>query len=180
VSALDPVIGEVICGSFAVLFAAACLHKVRGLPAFTATLRRYRVLPESLISPAALLLVVLEGITAVGLLLDSVREWASVLGAALLALYGGAMGLNLLRGRRHLDCGCFGPGNGGTVSTWLVWRNALMALTLASAAGIRWSSRPMGWLDVGTALAAVFVVALLYVAANGLLAVAARGSSPRG
>lgn len=177
---LDPVIGGIVCGSFALLFGIACAHKLRGLSAFAATLTEYRVLPDSLVYPASLLLPILEGLIALGLLIGSVREPASLLGAALLAAYAAAMGLNLLRGRNQLDCGCLGPRGGGVVSTSLVWRNVLMALTLAATGGNPWSARPMGWLDLGTVLFAVGVVVLLYPAANGLWAVAARHPPQRG
>jgi hypothetical protein len=177
---LDPVIGEIVCGSFALLFGSACAHKLRDLETFGATLAQYRVLPGSLVSPAALLLPILEGLIAVGLLIGSIREPASLVGAALLATYAAAMGLNLLRGRRQLECGCLGPRGGGVVSASLVCRNVLMALILAAAGSVSWSGRPLIWLDVGTALVAVSVVALLYLAANGLLAVAARHPPLRG
>ena len=170
---LDPVVGMIVCSSLALLFAVASAHKLRALSEFAETLSGYRVLPAMLVRPASRLVPVLEGLVAAGLLIRPARESASLAGAVLLAIYAVAMALNLLRGRRQLDCGCLGPGGGGVVSVALVWRNVLMALTLAAAGGTRWSSRRMDWLDLGTALAAACAMALLYVAANGLLASAA-------
>ena len=171
---LDPVIGEIARGSFALLFGVACAHKLRGRSAFLETLTHYRILSKSFVAPASLLLPILEGLIAVGLLIEPAREPASLVGAALLAAYAGAMALNLLRGRRQLDCGCLGPRGGGVVSAAFVARNMLMALILAAVAGIPWSGRPMDWLDVCTTLFAVAVIALLYPAASGLFAGAAR------
>jgi hypothetical protein len=180
VYSIDPVMGAIICGSCALLFAVAGAHKLRERPEFTQTLAGYRVLPARLVSPAALLVPILECLIAAGLLMPSARERASLAGAALLVMYAAAMGLNLLRGQRQLDCGCLGPRGGGVISRALVWRNILVALALTAAGGLRWSGRPVHWLDVGTVLAAVFATALLYSAVNGLLAIAARHHPQRG
>lgn len=176
---LDPVVGAIVCGSFALLFAIAAAHKLRAPGSFAATLTAYQVLPTFLVVPGSILVPVLEGLVAAGLLLESTREVASVAGSALLVMYAAAMGLNLLRGRRLLDCGCLGPHRRAMVSAALVWRNVLMALALLAAGCIRWTARPLGWLDVGTTLVAVCVFALMYAATNGLLALAGR-HHPRG
>jgi Methylamine utilisation protein MauE len=180
VYSIDPVVGAIICGSCALLFAVAGAHKLRRRPEFAATLAGYQVLPARLVSPASLLVPILECLIAAGLLIPSACEWAAFAGAALLAVYAAAMGLNLLRGRRQLDCGCLGPRGGGVISGALVWRNILVALALAGAGGTRWSGWHEYWLDVGTVLAAVFVMGLLYSAVNGLLAVATRHLPQRG
>jgi hypothetical protein len=83
----------------------------------------------------------------------------------LLLLYAGAIGLNLLRGRVLLDCGC--GGRSQPISWWLVGRN----LALAGAAGLALlpvGERPLTLLDGITVAAAVLVGAALYGAANGL------------
>jgi hypothetical protein len=180
VYSIDPVVGAIICGSCALLFAVAGVHKVREHAAFAETLAGYRVLPARLVSPASALVPTLECLIAAGLLIPSARELASLAGAALLAVYAAAMGLNLLRARRQLDCGCLGPRGGGVISAALVGRNMVVALALAAAGGIRWSGRPVSWLDVSTVLAAVCAMALLYSVVNGLLAVTARHHPQRG
>lgn len=176
---LDPVLGVIVCGSFALLFAIAAAHKLRAPGSFAETLTGYQVLPAFLVVPGSILLPLLEGLVAVALLLASSRAAASVAGSLLLTVYAAAMGLNLLRGRRHLDCGCLGPHRRATICAALVWRNLLLALVLLAAGYSRWTARPLGWLDVGTILVAVCVLALLYAATNGLLALTAR-HSPRG
>ena len=176
---LDPVVGVIVCDSFALLFAVAAVHKLRAPRSFTETFSGYQVLPQFLAAPVSTLVPVLEGLTAVGLLLEPAREAASAAGSALLLVYAAAMGVNLLRGRRSLDCGCLGPRGRTPISAALVWRSLVMALGLALAGCLRWSARSLGWLDVGTTLVAVCALALLYVATNGLLALAA-GQHPRG
>ena len=94
--------------------------------------------------------------------------------AGLLAVYAAAMALNLSRGHRYLECGCLGPRGGGMISRTLVWRTSLMAVALATTGVVRWSDRPLGWLYVGTVLGAVCALALLHVAATGLLGLGTR------
>lgn len=172
---IDPVLGAIVCGSCALLFALAGAHKLRARAEFAETLAGYRLLSARLVPPASHLVPTLECLIAAGLLTASARQPASLAGAALLTVYAGAMGVNLLRGRRQLDCGCLGPRGGGRVSAVLVLRNILVALALAAAGDLRWRSwPPVLWLDVGTVLAAVCALALLYSAVNGLLALAAR------
>lgn len=118
----------------------------------------------------------LEVRVAAGLLINSVRETAGFIGAGLLVAYAAAMELNLLRGRRNLDCGCLGLRGRGVISAALVWRNLLMA----AAVCIRSNARPWGWLDAGTTVAAVCALALLYAAVNGLLRLQARNRLRRG
>lgn len=177
---IDPVVGAVVCSGCALLFAVAGAHKLRARAEFAETLAGYRVLPARLVSPASALVPTLECLIAAGLLIPDARERASLAAAALLAAYAAAIAVNLLRGRRQLDCGCLGPRGGGVISGALVWRNILVALALAAAGGLRWSERPVCWLDVGTVLAAVCALALLYSAVSGLLAVAARHHPQRG
>lgn len=177
---IDPVVGASLCGSFALLFAVAGAHKLRAPAAFAGTLAGYRLLPAGLERPASLLLPALECLVAVGLLVPDTRAPASMAGATLLSGYAAAMAINLLRGRRHLDCGCLGPRGGGEISTALVARNALMALALAATGAGRWSAYSMRWLDFGTVLGAVCAAALLYAAANGLIESAGRLRPERG
>ena len=177
---IDPVVGASLCGSFALLFAVAGAHKLRAPAAFAETLAGYRLLPAGLVGPASLLLPALECLVAAALLVPASRAAAAVAGAALLAGYAAAMAINLLRGRRQLDCGCLGPRGGGVISTALVARNVLMALVLASMGAARCSVYALGWLDIGTVLGAVCMAALLYAATSGLIQTAGRLRPERG
>jgi hypothetical protein len=62
-------------------------------------------------APAVALIVVALEIAGGGLLVAGVCVWlgATVL-AVLLVAFNGALALNLLRGRRNLDCQCYGRG----------------------------------------------------------------------
>ena len=76
---------------------------------------------------------------------------ALVAAAALLAAYGAAIGVNLARGRRHIDCGCVGPAARRPIGGWLVARNGVLAApsrSPGSRAGRR--ARPLVWVDALT------------------------------
>jgi uncharacterized membrane protein YphA (DoxX/SURF4 family) len=165
---VDPVIalGLVLLLGWVLLDAG--LGKLRA-PALTAAhIDDYRLLPEAAGAWLARPLAVLEISLAVLLLVPFSRVSALVLAAILLAGYGLAITVNLLRGRRDIDCGCAGPGQSQRLSVALPVRNLLLvaaALVAALSPGLpsHWS----GWLF---ALFCGTVAALLYASVSGLLA----------
>lgn len=149
------------------LFALAAHHKLKDRPRFQAQLADYRLVPAALVAPATLTLAAAEIVTALALLMQNSWHWSGPLAATLLLLYGAAIGINLLRGRAHIDCGC-----GDTpqlLSGWLLLRNAAMAL---AAALLAWplvnDLMPRYWLLVG-ALPVAATLMLTYAAAAALL-----------
>lgn len=163
---LDPALGLALRGGLALLLGSAAWHKLRDLGAFRAALAGYRLLPEPLIGVAAVLLVAAELATAGALLVSSSGGFAA---AALLALYSLAIAVNLARGRREIDCGCFGPAARQPLSTALVVRNAaLVALALACA--LPAAPRALVWIDALTVAAAIGFGALVHGSVNALLA----------
>jgi hypothetical protein len=167
---LDPALSWVLRIGLALLFAAAAGHKLRDLEAFRAALGDYRLLPARATSLAAFALIALELASAV-LLLVSPR--GALVAAALLALYTVAIGANLARGRREIDCGCFGPAARQPLSYGLVARNTgLIALALVAALPV--APRALVWLDFTTIAAGVALFALVHAASNTLLAHAPR------
>ena len=105
---IDPAIGAVLAGAFALLFVSAALHKLRSLQRFAEVFRAYRLLPDG-VARLAWLVPALELTVGVGLLARRSRAGASAAGAALLVAYAAAIAINLQRGRRDLACGCGGP-----------------------------------------------------------------------
>jgi hypothetical protein len=115
------------------LFLSAAIAKVRHWPVFEGVVANYRVLPEFLVRPFSYLLPPLEFALAGALLLGVAgAEYAA---AALLLLFVLAMGINLLRGRAHIDCGCFSSALKQELRWALVVRNAVLAALLGAAAG---------------------------------------------
>lgn len=164
---LDPAIGVLFVGCFALLFATAALHKLRGLAQFAAVLHAYRVLPEAA-APLAPLVPLSELAVALALLVPAARTPAALAGAALLTAYAAAIGINLLRGRRDLACGCGGPDEARPIAPWMVGRNLLLATLLAGTL-IPWAGRALSATDGLTVGAGIAVATLLYAAIDRLL-----------
>jgi len=175
---LDPAVSWLLRVALSLLFARAAAHKLADVGAFRAAFEAYGVLPRRWAVPAAAALIALECGIAAALWLPTVAPVAALGAAALLAAYGGAMGLNLARGRRDLDCGCSGPAQRQPIRWALVARNAALALA-ALASALPAGARALGWLDVPTIGAGAGVLALGYLAIDGLFAAAARGAAWR-
>ena len=127
------VAATMVCGpTIGFVLAAATWHKLAEPDRFRLSIVDYRIVPSAAAPHVARLLVAVEGLLAAMLLvLPSVRE-AGLAAAGLLVLYTAAIGVNLLRGRSDLDCGCgFEPApiGLGKIATNL----ALVAMALAAA-----------------------------------------------
>ena len=116
------------------LFASAAWHKIHNFAEFKGFTAAYRLLPPPLVGAASRSVVFLE-VAAVVALLFGIPGF-ELLAAGLLTLYAVAMAINLFRGRSDIDCGCGGAAM--PLSTALVIRNLLLALTFGWAAG-HWS-----------------------------------------
>jgi hypothetical protein len=167
-SEVDPVFVWLARLALALLFATAALHKARDLPAFTATLRDYRILPKVTAAAAALALVIFELAVVALLLLPAAGPMGPLAVLLLLALYSGAIGLNLARGRRHIDCGCLGPADRQPISPWLLVRNAAVALGPLLLLLSSETPRPGSWIDGVSVLGGVTLLALLWNAVHQL------------
>ena len=172
--ALDPVPATILRLSLAALWLGAASHKLADPRGFEQALEAYDIAPRAALPLLGPLLPFLELALAAGLLITPTRPAAAVLGALVLAVYGAAIALNLYRGRRGLDCGCMGFGTQSRISSALVWRNALAAVASLSAGLLPRADRVSSWMDTWTIIAGTAVVALLYLAMEGLRAAAPR------
>jgi hypothetical protein len=163
---IDPLVSVLIALCGAVLFGSAAAHKLRPSNSFAATLGEYRILPSALVAAAGLLIGAVEIAVAAGLLWPVTRPMSAAIGSALLLLYAGAIGINLVRGRSDLDCGCGVQPR--TIGGWMVIRNLFLAAVLA-VVQIPASSRPLGLPDFATIVGGTIIAALLYVSAELLL-----------
>lgn len=170
---LDPILIHACALALAAILATAATHKLRAPNWFAAQLRAYALLPEALVKPAARALPLLEAVVAAALLLPVSRPAAALAAGALLALYAGAIAVNLWRGRRDIDCGCAGPGAAQPLRPVLLLRNGAL-LGLALLASQPPLARELGAFDGFVAIAAAAVLLLLYAAADGLLTNAPR------
>lgn len=171
---LDPVPVWVLTLSLVGLWARAGLHKLRDVARFGGTLEAYAILPHAIVSPVSWLIPMSELLLAIGLVLPFSRRAAAAAGALLLVLYATAIGINLSRGRRELDCGCSGFGREQRISPLLVLRNAVLALLSLGIAVLPPAERPWRWIDAYTVAAAVLAIALIYLTAEQLTRTAQR------
>ena len=165
---LDPAFGYLIVAGVALLLAAAGGHKLRNLSLFTEVFAAYRVLPDAWARRSAALIPCVEIAVAASLLWEPSRPWAAAAAMGLLIAYAAGLGLNLMRGRRELDCGCGTSGNRRPIAAWMVWRNLLLALALGITL-LPWAARPLSASDLLTVLGGLAVAAALYAAIDQLL-----------
>lgn len=119
----------------AAVFIGASLAKIRDPEGFALAVHRYRLLPGVAINPVAILLPWVELVAGLALLWPGARprRAAAFLIAAMLAVFTGAIILNLTRGIES-SCGCFSTRADDAVSDgWNLLRN-LALLWLAGAA----------------------------------------------
>jgi hypothetical protein len=164
----DPVLGYIVALGIAALLGSAGLHKLRARHQFSEVLGAYRLLPESVIPGMVAVLLVAELSTALGLIVPASRPAACVAAATLLLLYACAIGINLARGRRDLDCGCSLASARRPIAAWMLLRNGVLA-SLALTVALPWSGRPLTALDLMTIAGGALAAALLYVSVDALL-----------
>ena len=164
---LDPALGIALRLGLALVFARAALHKLRDPQGFALSFAGYRLLPETWVGPFARGVPLVECGVALALLLGSRIGVPAAL--ALLGAYTLAIGLNLARGRRDIDCGCAGPAGGQPLSGALVLRN-LGLILLALLSGLPAELRALLWIDGVTIAGLGCGVALLHAATDVALA----------
>lgn len=165
---IDPIVQIVAALVLSCVFVTAGFHKCQAPAEFAAALSNYKLLPAALNRQCVYLLPVAEIITGVALLIPAVTQLAAVAAGALLTMYMFAIGVNLLRGRRNIDCGCGGPQQRQTISEWMIARNGLL-LFLAALAGAPVQPRPLLWFDWAVVVLAAVVGCLFYHIINQLL-----------
>ena len=164
-----PLIATISTLLMSYLFVVSALQKLTDAGYFQQVITDYQVLPAALSPLLARVLPLVELGAGIALLIPLSRSAALGTVTLLLAIYSAAIALNILRGRRDIDCGCAGPGQEQSLSGWLLGRNALliiMALSAMTATGqflLPWS----GWI---LALCGTALTALLYHAFNQLVA----------
>ncbi len=168
---LDPALAWILRTSLAALFATAVFHKLRDPRAFLHTFSEYEILPSRLTTPGALGLIAAEVLVVAGYCLDPFGVRPGLAALSLLLLYSLAIGLNLLRGRREIDCGCLGPASRQTrLSPWLLVRNGVLAFG-AGATSLPVSERALHLVDGISVLGGFLMLVLLF---NAIQLLAAR------
>jgi hypothetical protein len=150
----------------ALIFARAAFHKLTGFTEFTGFVADYRLLPGRLVVPASMVVVGAELLAVLLEFVPGLQGWGLAVAAGMLGLYGVAMGINILRGRTFIECGC-----GGAVQplSWaLVGRNAV--LVLLAVVGIATGPYALGAGDAIGAIAGGFGAWAIFLLAEQILA----------
>ena len=167
IHSIDPIVDFALRGGLALILALAAMHKFNDRPTFEGQLGAYQLLPEAFVHAASRAIPLCE--LAVALCLLARSEHAAYLGAGLFAIYAGAIAINLLRGRRDIDCGCGGTDGHQALHPALVIRNLVMALG-AGAIILPQTMRVTDFSDYAIAGLAGLTGVALYLAANTLIA----------
>jgi hypothetical protein len=170
---LDPLIVEVISIGLGLMFLVAAFHKLNDSTQFRLTLIEYQLLPGPLVPLVSRIIPVVEIVLGGSWIFSFFDQSVTAIASAiLLGIYAAAVGINIFRGRVHFDCGC---GFGGKskqeqyLSGGLVLRNLVLgAAALLSLLPV--ANRPIGLGDYLTLTATLLALALLFAAANQLLA----------
>ena len=166
---MDPVFSNVIAIGLSVLFASAALHKYQDTERFSQILQGYRVIPATMLPIGSVVIPTIEIFLAVGLLVPQAQFLAALFASATLAVYSGAIWLNVYRGNLTLDCGCQFGTQGTKVSVALVLRNAMLSVA-ALALILPTTDRALNGLDYGTILFGLVISCLFYLTLNTLIA----------
>jgi uncharacterized membrane protein YphA (DoxX/SURF4 family) len=176
----DPTLGWILRLFLASVFVRAVYAKLRFPSLFTDAVRGYELVPARLTGAFAAALLAIECLIAPALLIPRIAPLAAWVAGFVLALYSLAIGINLARGRRDIDCGCAGPLARQTLHEMLIVRNLVymvLAMVLAVGASVPPSARTLNWLDgftIGFGVVSLFALAL---AIDGLAALAARSKT---
>jgi uncharacterized membrane protein YphA (DoxX/SURF4 family) len=160
---------HIFAALLAIVFLGGAWQKLRDMDGFAMAVEQYRLLPASWAPPAAWALLLAEACAGLLLLPLATRALGAVLALAVLAAVTLAVAVNLLRGRRAIDCGCGGPEGGQHLSWGLVLRNLLLGLASALSLAAE-APRELVWLDGLTVVAGTLALYGLYAAANQLMA----------
>lgn len=158
------------------IFAKAAWHKLADFASFTGFVADYQVVPEAVVTGTSIGVVAAEVAVSLALAIPQTRFFGAVLAMAILLGYATAMALNILRGRRHIDCGC-----GGEVQP-LHWSLVVRNGVLAGIVGLTVlpSASRLSLVETATAIAGGGLLWAVLVVAEQILANAAHIRTLRG
>lgn len=176
--AMDPVLALLARFAIVLLFASAFRHKLADPLRFQGIVADYRLAPASASFLIARGLIALEIALVAGLLTPWTAREAALVAGLVLSAYAAAIGVNLVRGRREIECGC--GGSGERLRPLLLVRNGML-VGVCLVAAMPPTDRILGamdWLTFGVGLASLVLLwqAGSRLASLGDAAVAAEGS----
>lgn len=164
---MDSVFSIIAVAAIGLLFATSFLHKLLNFPDFVASVRDYRLLWSGLTLPIAGMLAFMELAVVVALVQSGSRDVGAILAIVLLLLYAAGIGINLLRGRTAVHCGCSWGNDQQFINPRLVLRNAGLA-AVAGVILLPSNGRELLWMDWVSVVATTLVSAFFYLAVENL------------
>ncbi len=162
------------------LFLVAGWQKLRAPRYYASVIREYQLPLVAGNEAIAITIGLAELCTGFLLLIPVSRELAAWFALLLLLIYAMAIGINLLRGRTSIDCGCSGPAaTKQKLSAWLLLRNGLL-MVIAIIAGITPFSRELIWFDMIVIVLAATLAFVIYAGTEQLTANSTRLRNLRG
>ncbi|QDQ41572.1 MauE/DoxX family redox-associated membrane protein [Methylacidiphilum kamchatkense] len=104
----NPILQNTIEYFFFDLFLYSAIQKMLHFSPFTRSVEGYQLLPRYLVVPLSILILLFE-MGAAGSFLFIPKQAGVSLALGLLISFSLAVLVNLLRGHKTIDCGCFGP-----------------------------------------------------------------------
>ncbi|HTW83195.1 MAG TPA: MauE/DoxX family redox-associated membrane protein [Candidatus Sulfotelmatobacter sp.] len=98
------------------IFIVAGASKIGHAAFFAAQIAGFRILPQAVVAPLALVLPFLEVLLGAYLVVGLFTRQAAWIAALLLLIFDAAIASAVVRGMA-IDCGCFGPSD-ATLTTW--------------------------------------------------------------
>ena len=152
----------------ALLLLASGLHKARDWERIHGVITAYQVVPVVLERTMLWLVIGVEIATGAGLALGVKSRIPSFGAAIVFAAYFAVIALNLLRGRRGVDCGCSFSRRTTPLSGLHLVRGALLLMLAVVGASVELKTT-IGWPNALQIAAAVVCLALIYLSADTLL-----------
>jgi hypothetical protein len=170
---VDPLFLKTASIGFATLLLLAARHKLVKFAAFREILREYRLLPQTIVTPAVCAIICAESLIALAWLTTLAGAAPAIIAAGstvgLLCTYTFAIAINLWRGRRYVSCGCSLSEAAGEYLSWgLVIRNGML-ICVALITMLPALPRAMRIGGYATIFVALLASALLYTAGAQLL-----------
>lgn len=121
---------DLCAAGVALLLTVSAAHQLAHIERTSMAIDGYQLLPRVLLPLFATGLPCTELAAAVGLVVPPTQRAGAVLGFALISIVTTAVMINLLRGRRDIDCGCAWRGAPSGLSWRLIARNgAFLAMS---------------------------------------------------
>jgi len=166
----ESIIGVMAPVFLALVLVAAAIPKFRKADEFVGIIANYRLLPDAWVTPFARVLPMIEVLCAVGLMVPVLRTGAGWMAAGLFMLFALALGINIGRGRTHIDCGCVRrPTSRSRIGMFHVLRALALAGVALYVAVVPLSLPSVSIASGALGFAAAGMLVLMYMSADLLI-----------